>query len=93
MCLFKLIISSNIKAFYFKKIWLKCKYLIKTITFLVSIKTIYVFLAKYINIELKLREIINIIKVLIFLSNVVLANLILSMISIFLIVNKALAAI
>lgn len=69
-----LVNSGNTKAFICKKILKKLEYFFKIITFLIINKSIYAFLVRCINIEPFLKKVIYIIKVLIFLSNVALAN-------------------
>lgn len=69
----------------------KLKYLFDIVIFSISNKAIWIFLVEYIKIELKSRKDMYTIKVLIFLSNTTLANFFLSINSIYLIVDKALA--
>lgn len=67
-------IFGNTKTFFSKKILLKSKYLLRIVSFLISSKVMWAFLAKYINIELKLKKVIYITKILTFLFNITLAN-------------------
>lgn len=86
-----MICFGNIKAFFSGKILEKFEYFARNATFLVNSKTIWVFLAGYIDIKLKLKEIIYITKASIFSSNADLATFFLLISFICLIVSKALA--
>ena len=88
-----MITSSKIKAFFFKKRSEKSEYLDKIYTFLITSKSIWTSQAGYISIELRLKDIIYIIKALMFSSNAALVNFFLSIISTYLIVGRALAVV
>lgn len=92
-CWLSLVNSYNIKTFSLESILKKSKYLAKIFTFLISSNAIWVYLAGCIDIKLKLIEVIYTIKVSIFLSNAALKNLFLLIISIYLMVSRALAVI
>ena len=79
--------------FFFKKTSEKSKYLVGILTSLVTNKAIKAFLAKYLSIKSRLKDVTYITKALTFLYNIILINLFLSMISIYLIVNRALAVV
>ena len=76
---------------YIENIFIKFKYLVGIIVFLISNKMIWVIQARYIN--PKLREAICTINTLIFPSSTILANFFLLMILTYKVVNKALVAV
>ena len=81
------------KLFLLREKLKKSKYLVRILTSLVINKAILAFWAGYIGIKLKLKDVIYTIKALTFSFNIALINSFLLIISIYLIVDKALVVV